>query len=1142
MSLQFVLGNSGSGKTVYMYEQLVKEAAANPTKDYLVVVPEQFTMQTQRELVDLSRGKAIMNIDILSFQRLAYRIFDELGKTNFVVLEETGKNLVLRKVAQEREEQLSVLRPNLNRMGYIGEVKSLISELKQYHVTPDTLREFVEKDIASPVLTAKLKDIITVYEGFQQYMEGNYITSEEILTVLCEVVEESRILRDSVVVLDGFTGFTPIQNMLIRKLLPVVDRMQVSLTIDAKEDFYHSKGVQELFDMSKQTIATLTKICDELRLEVLPPVVLDGGDRKRFKEAPSIFFMEQNLFRNSYMRYREVPGEVTITRVKNPKEELEYTVRQINALVREKGYRYKDIAVVTGAVETYANYAQDIFGKYDIPYFLDKTKEIVFHPMIEMLRAVLEVVHTNFSYESVFRFLRAGFGPLSTDEIDHLENFILAFGINNERGWSKSFQGLRKRGLSFDALQMEELREKVYDTLHPLYEVFRHKNTVETQIMSLYELLVKLEVERTLFEKEKACLQDGMQAKAKEYEQIYGIVMDVFDKMVTLIGEDTLTIEEFIEVLDAGLSAAKVASIPPGYDNVILGDIERTRLNHVKVLFFIGVNDGIIPKAGREGGIISQYERELLAKGEVELSPGTREQVFIQKFYLYLNMTKPSHALNISYSTLDADGKTLRPSYLVGNIKKIFPQIQVEEIEDITCMPDFSTMYSAKDYLIHGEKDATWYALAKCFLTSENETHVEEIEKILEASYLQYKEEPISSAVAQAVYGKELRGSVTRLERFATCAYWHFLQYGLQLKEREEGGFTGMDMGNIYHQALELYGRKLAQTEYDWHHVPDEVRTSLVHTAMRETVEEYPAIVLYGTEETKHQVKRMEQVLDQTVWVLTEQIRKGDFEPKEFEIQFSHKEGLEAMNYQLGDGISMRLDGKIDRLDTYEEPGKVCIKIVDYKSGNKKFDVVSVYHGLELQLVAYLGAAEELTKAKHPTAEILPGGIFYYHIDEPVLDTLEEMSEETYREQIMKPLRPDGLVNDWYEIYGHMDHSLVEEEGAKSQVIPVEVKKDGELAKTAKVASTEEFVILKNYVDAKIESFGKEIMEGKVAVNPCLTKQKDGCEYCPYGAICGFENRIEGYEKRKLASIAKEEIYERMQEELRVLEYRNKGE
>ena len=538
MSLQFIFGNSGSGKSDFLYDSVLKQAKENKEQQFLIIVPEQFTMQTQRELVERQKQHAIMNVDVLSFARLAYRVFDDLGKQNVVVLEETGKNLVLRKVAEQKKAELKVLGANMNKMGYVGEVKSLISELMQYNVRPDALAEFLEKEPLGEGLRLKMQDVLTMYQGFTEYLKGRYITAEEVLELLYDVAEESELLRNSVIVLDEFTGFTPIQNRLMEKLLVLAKKVSVSVTMDVREDFYQCRGVHELFAMSKKTVASLLKVAELCKVPVEEPLVLPTGKQRRYANAADLYFMEQNLFRPGAGSYRYKAPEqsmqhIRIMSLKNPREELKFAAREIVRLTRENGYRYRDIAVVTGDVQQYGNYVPEIFEQYHIPYFIDQTKNILFHPFIECIRAILEMIEYDFSYESVFRFLRCGLAarvvteaknsdkepdPAATEdltqqpetgshglteqEIDRLENYVLARGIRGASRWSRPWTFVMPDGTLEDMARLNEIREAVYENFKPLLEAFRGKdNTVSTQTYELYSLIRRLDMEQLLKER-----------------------------------------------------------------------------------------------------------------------------------------------------------------------------------------------------------------------------------------------------------------------------------------------------------------------------------------------------------------------------------------------------------------------------------------------------------------------------------------------------------------------------------------------------------------------------------------------------------------------------------------------------------------
>lgn len=1188
MSLQFIFGNSGSGKSDFLYDSVLKQAKENKEQQFLIIVPEQFTMQTQRELVERQKQHAIMNVDVLSFARLAYRVFDDLGKQNVVVLEETGKNLVLRKVAEQKKAEFNVLGANMNKMGYVGEVKSLISELMQYNIRPDALAEFLEKEPLGEGLRLKMQDVLTMYQGFTEYLKGRYITAEEVLELLYDVAEESKLLCGSVIVLDEFTGFTPIQNRLMEKLLVLAKKVSVSVTMDVREDFYQCRGVHELFAMSKKTVASLLKVAELCKVPVEEPIVLPTGEKRRYAGAPDLYFMEQNLFRPGAGSYRykvsekamksnknhekltdsqlEETPDIRITSLKNPREELKFAAREIVRLTREQGYRYRDIAVVTGDVQQYGNYVPEIFEQYHIPYFIDQTKNILFHPFIECIRAILEMIEYDFSYESVFRFLRCGLaekiipqGKLSTmeleldgetgeksaqckeqtihrlteQEIDRLENYVLARGIRGASRWSKPWTFVMPDGTLEDMERLNEIREAVYENFKPLFMAFRGKeNTVSTQTFELYSLIRRLDMEQLLKERGEFFEKNGNQARAKEYDQIYKIVMDLLDKVTSLLGDETMTIREYSDILDAGFEAAKVGIIPPGNDTVTVGDIERTRLNHIKILFFVGVNDGVVPKAGNQGGIISQFEREKMAEYHLELAPGAREKVFIQKFYLYLNMTKPSERLYVTFCRVNSDGKALRRSYLIGTLLKLFPQLVVEEPSEEETLEGVLTAESALPFLMEGlnkpvEDEEAWTALLAWYLSDEGDR--EKALQLFDAAFGVHQDDAISKAVTKALYGNMLDNSVTRLEQFAACAFAHYLSYGLRLRERELQQFASVDMGNIYHDVLERFAKGIEMSEYTWFDIPQEAQDALLSQSMEDAIAGSGIGDVFEDARNSYLLKRMETTAKRTIWALMLQVRKGKFVPSGFEVSFSRAERLDAVQFQLGEDEKMRLRGRIDRIDTYETDDKVYVKIIDYKSGNTSFSLLNFYYGLQLQLVVYMNVALELTKKMYKGKDTEPAGIFYYHITDPMVDSDGGESEEEIRRSILEQLKVGGLVNEDPEIYGAMDTDFT----GTSSVIPVALKADGSLKAASKTASAYEFGLMSDYVRKKIEHVGKEIFAGNVSVKPYLLGDRSGCDYCPYHTICGFDVRMPGFSYQQFEKFdSSEEILAHIREEV----------
>lgn len=1140
MALHLIYGNSGSGKSEYIYEKVIDMAQQKPQKNFYVVVPEQFTLQTQKELVRRQKNHVILNIDVVSFERLAYRVFDELGVCH-TVMEETGKSLVLRRIAEQKAENLTILKGNIRRMGYIGEVKSMISELMQYGISSEDLEEFLKKLNDQSSLYYKLQDICQMYQSFEEYLKGRYVTAEKVLDVLREVSTESALLKGSVLVFDGFTGFTPVQFQLLRRLMHVVRDMYVTVTFDVREDPLQDKGIQELFYMSRKMVRGLLHAAEEERFEIAQPAVIKYSKESRFGNNPVLAHLEQNLFREKSLVYHgNMGGRMAVYSLASPKEELSFAACRICQLMQEGDYRYSDFAIVSGDVAGYENYAKSVFPMYGIPYFADTKKDILYHPLIELIRAALELVERNYSYESVFRLLKTGLAGFSAEETDLLENYVVAKGVRGDSRWGKKFlKPMRRHGKirqeeekSQEQLAvLNRLRERFYRIAHPLYQAFHTKNaTVRDWSSALYQFLCDLEIEKQLLDAQEVFSEKGQEELASQYRQIYPVVIDLLDKMVDLLGEETLSVQEYADVLETGFSAAKIGVIPPGSDSVILGDIERTRLDGIKVLFFLGVNDGVIPKSGGSGGILSQYDREVLEEQKLTLSPTIREQQFIQKFYLYLNMTKPSDALYLTCARMSADGKSVRPSYLIGTICRMFPEIAVKEIDATRPLPAVTVQNGLQSYLIgllrakEDEISEEWKALHHWFVGKEEWKPV--VERIFAAAFDSYQGDQLSAEIAKLLYGSVLTGSVTRLELFARCAYAHFLEYGLKLSERETYGFAAVDMGSMFHAILQRYCQELEESA-DWYTITEDEQDALLHNAMEETILSMPNEVLTESARSAYVLERIFRIMKRSVWALTEQIRHGSFRPVGYEVDFVQVSDLKLEDMVRNGEEQMRLIGRVDRIDTFENDEKIYVRIIDYKSGKTTFQLLNLYYGQQLQLVVYLNAAMEKIRQKQPSKEVVPGGIFYYRLDDPMVED-QNRSEEEIMQDILEQLRLNGLVNLSPEAYQHMDSAL---EG-KSSVIPLTLKKDGSVSSRGTSGIGEaQFAQLGHFVEEKITKTAEKILSGDIGVHPIQLEQKTGCDYCPYKSICGFDFRIPGYGFDRKEKLTEDQIWQKIGEE-----------
>ena len=1114
MALQFIMGPPGSGKSHYLYEKVTKASLEHPETNYIVLVPEQFTMQTQKDLVMASPRKGIMNVDVLSFGRLAHRIFEETGGNQRKVLDDVGKSFVLRKIAGDCEAELRVLGSNLKKTGYIGEVKSVISEFTQYDIQEETLEQMIEEVKDSSNLYYKLQDIKTIYHGFREYLREKYITGEELLDVLCTVVGKSKILKDSVVVLDGFTGFTPVQNKLLRELFGVCKKVVITVTMEQKENPFSYKHPYQLFALSKQMVTSLITIAKETKTDVEEPIYLYDRPIYRFRENTALAFLEAHLFRYSKEQYEKEQDRIQVYCAKNPKEEVDFAAQKIRNLARTRGYRYREIAIIASDLNTYGNQIEKIFGEYQIPIFMDHKRSILLNSFVEYVRSLLAMVEQNFSYESVFRYLRTGLTGFSDEEIDIVENYVIALGIRGYKKWQEKWIR-RARGMEETELErINDIKERFLIQVEDVTMVLTKRNkTVSEVTKALYDFLVKEE----------------LQKKVKEYGQVYRIVIELFDKFVELLGEEQIALKEYCELLDAGLEEAKVGVIPPSLDQVVAGDIERTRIKDIKAVFLLGANDMYIPGKENAGGILSEHDRELFQKGGVVLAPGAKEKAFIQKFYLYLLMTKPSEQLYVTYSKVSADGKTLRPAYLIQDLRRMYKKM---EIQDADCQPDKKelTPKSGFAYLIeklqkkHEGLGTEWQELYTWY--RQNPKWRKKIEQIVEACFYEKPKDGLTTRTAQRLYGTILENSVTRLEKFSACAYAHFLSYGLNLREREEYTFQAIDLGNIFHSAIEHFAKKLEAEGYTWTTLPEVRREELIEESVEESIVDYGNTILYSSARNEYIIKRLKRMMRRTVWALTKQLEKGDFMPGGYEISFGGASGLSTSDIALDGHGRMRLRGKIDRVDICEDEDNVYVKVIDYKTGAKAFDLGELYYGLQLQLVLYLNTALELESRKNHGKTVIPAGIFYYQMKDPIVD--KEKDEEKLEKKILKELRLDGVVNAREEVVRHLDREI----SGNSLVVPIGRNKDRSLSKASKTATQEEFELISEYAKKQMKQIGTRILEGETEVSPYELGTMTGCSYCPYKAICGFEEKIPGYEYRRLQKLKKDEALMKMRKEV----------
>lgn len=1181
MALQFIFGNSICGKSEYMYQVVIEQAKKHPKWNYLFVVPEQATLLVQRELIGRHPEHALGNIDVLSFQRFAYRIFDELSVPMLNILDDTGKAMILRKVAEEHKSEMNAFRKNLSQSGFIQELKSMISELYQYGVGDVQLNTLVSQTNRHPLLQLKLQDLSIVYTAFQKKLKNEYITAEELLTVLCHYIEQSKFIKNSIILLDGFTGFTPIQYQVLELLMIYAKHIVCSVTVGSGTDPYQKMESHELFYMSHVIVEKLREMAiqnhiaygkdktvpktwecsykkqiysyeieftqqgslqeaeNTINKTELQKADMEKNQKEKIRQKKKKIrqiqeertHMEQQIFRYPSMPWKKEVQSQWIYSAKNPEQEVQFVLQEIMRLVREEGYLYREIGIVTGDLSIYEPILTHQFTEAGISFFIDQKKNLSRHPLAELVRSVVAVISHRFSYESILSYLRNPFVPIDRNAVDEVENYVVATGIRGKKAWetewTRGYRGFQKGQLE----KINQTRERIMEPLRILMdaEPEQGKWTVRERTKSLFYFMDHIQIEEQLQKMADQFGQDGEFQRQKEYEQTYKKVLDLFDQMVELMGEEEVSAEEYGEILDSGLEDIQVGLIPVTIDRLVAGDLMRTRLGNVRTLFVLGVNDGLLPRNGEKGGILSEQDRELIRNLDVELAPTAKEDAFTQKLYIYLMLTKPTEQLYLCYSRLDRNGKAIRPSYLISTVKKLFPNLKEEAAEQKMGglqglqkpKNSFRILIDGMRQYLNGEECTWWEELYRWYRS--NSEYEEKINQILSATFYSYKKEAISKAIAKRLFWETPMNSVTRLEKFASCAYAHFLAYGLDLEPRVLYQLAAVDYGNIFHKSIEAFFGKVKEKKLDWTNLTVTQRMQNVNESVQEVANDYGNTILQSSARNQYMVQRMERMTDRTIWALAEQWKEGSFEQSLSEAGFTSSDELEGMKLPLEEGVTMALQGRIDRVDVAEDGDHVYVKVIDYKSGNTDFDLTKIYHGLQLQLIIYLEAALEMEKKKHPDKTIVPAGIYYYHIKDPIVEQENAEDEKAAQKAVKRELRMSGLTNSEPEILDRIDHSG----NKKSEIIKnLERNDNGSASKRSLVADSTQMQQLCQFGLKKATKLGNEMISGNIAVNPYEYKKMNSCEYCEFKSICGFDSRLEGYGYRRLQKMKPDEMWE----------------
>lgn len=1154
MSLRLIYGRAGSGKSHFCLQEIRKRLEEGCETPLILVVPEQFSMQAEKNLVNtVSRG-GILRAEVLSFRRMAHRVFGEVGGVMRRHINPSGKSMLLYRIIDGLKDKIKFFEKAADQHGFVDTISQLIAEFKRYNVTPEKLLEVADKlsetDEASVnYLKDKLTEIGAIYDSFEKTLHERYIDADDDLTLMAEKLKDSRQFDNGEIWIDEFSGFTPQEYQVIQELMKKARRVNVCLCTDCLVDELPIYGT-DVFAPSKNTAKKLMELARSNGIEIEPPVSMPNPPC-RFKDSKELSHLERYYFSYPYRRYQDITHGISLFMASNIYSEVEETARDILDLCRDKGVRYRDIAVVTRNLPAYEKLVAVIFTEYGIPFFIDRKKEITSHPLVILILSMLEIFVHNWSYESVFRYLKTGLTGIPRADIDVLENYVLACGIRGSR-WTQEEDWNYRPDAGFDAggitekelgllTRVNQIRRQVVQPLSRFREQTRGRTKAREMCAALFDFLCEIKVPESiemLVEKFKG---SGDLMLANEYSQIWNTVMEVLDQVVEAMGEDSMGVERFREVISIGFSQYQIGLIPPALDQVLIGSIERSRSHEIKALYILGVNDGVFPAPPEEEGILSDRDRQSLYSMGVELAQDTRIRAFEEQYMIYTTLTTPEKYLRISYPIADHEGRTMRPSIIISRLKKLFPNISESsnilggsgdvqaEIKRIAApLPTFNEMVSVIRQKAEGFRpNSIWKHAYNWYM--EQEDWKERCQKVEEWLNYSSQVESIPADKVRKLYGMPLYSSISRLEQYASCPFSFYVRYGLGARERKIYRLSSPDLGSFIHAVIDTFSKQVQESGIGWRNLDKEWCTQQVSQIVDELLNKKTGSVLNSTERYRYLTGRLKRVVARAVWLIAEHIRRSGFEPVGYEVSFGESKdaAFPPIVLILPSGDEIRLVGRIDRVDAWKGENGTYIRIIDYKSGNRAFKLSDVYYGLQIQLITYLDAIWENGENvfKEP---VLPGGVLYFRVDDPIIRTSAEVAEEEVEKAIMKQLKMKGLLLADVKLIREMDREI----DGSSLIIPAQINKGGELGARSSVATINQFKILCNHVKKLLTYIGKEMMSGKVAISPYRDKKTTACEYCPYTSVCQFDPAFPEHRYRYIHDMKDDEVWEAMEGEI----------
>lgn len=1110
MRIRYLYGRPGVGKTEHIYKEMKKA----PAPAYLLV-PDQYTLRSEQDLCERSDTGGLIDTSVLSFQRLAYRVFSEAGGLTLTRINEQGRQMVLRRVLDSLGSELTVFQYAAGREGFVRNLSRLIGECKRFDIDAAALTEAGAG--SGGLLGDKLYELARIYKAFSAFMTGQYMDGEDAVEALLARMDRVDFLKGAYIWVDGFSAFTAQHMRILRKLIQVCTVITVALPMPLGAE------ADDLYREPARMLSRLNELANETGAEV-EPIDMERQEEGDNRNELSRFISDQ-LYAYPYEKWQGRPDELTLWYASNRREEIEQTAARISAMVRDGKYRYRDIAVISNAEESYGESIRRIFAAYDIPVFIDARRPVRNHPLIQCVLSALESIDTRYAYTPLFSYIKTGFTCLAWEEADCLENYCLRYGIQGSR-WEKPFTFGEDE---YDLEQLNTCRERVIAPLTALRKTLTEAPPAVDAVNALRGFLLSLGMETQIQSWIESMRAAQWHESVDETAQVWDMLMTVLEQMAGIMEDTPLGVSEMLRLLETGVASLEVGVIPTTLDQVAVGSVKRSLARPAKMLFVIGVNDGILPSAGADPGILSMAERSALNEFGLDM-PGDEEMMAArERFSIYTILSMAIEALYVSYPLADEGGTALRPSLLIDRLRELFPDVPVQNgiIGDDTDW--IATPHSALDHLIPRLREGAalpspwrelydWYAIEPDWR--------ERYDLVHQGYTYDNQAPPLDREAAEGLFGQHLLTSVSRLERYAECPFAHFVRYGLRPSPRQCYEVNPMDMGSLFHDVMEAFAAGILREERDWSTVTEDECLAEAGRIVDGLTPDLMGGVFKSTYRYRHLAERIKGIAAKALWMAACQLQKGEFKPVAVEQTFGprREDTYPPIKATLADGRVIHLTGRIDRLDAWtDENNTEHVRVIDYKSGPKDWALYQVLYGVNLQLMVYMNAV--LSERTQAGKKARPAAALYFHIDDPIVQNDGAIVAEIER-QIRRKFRMDGLVIRDASIVQAMDR-----EPEDPTVVTARLKKSGDFYAGSHVADRDEYALVLDYVMDKAAGLSEKLLKGEIEIAPARERKRVACAFCEYGSICRFDPTIADEQFRRLHPLTDSECLRRMKEE-----------